>query len=70
MRVAQRVEELVEGFVILRWYLDADQDAAVVGALVAVMEQADVPAWPHQVQEFHEGAGALGEDEAQQAFVL
>jgi hypothetical protein len=41
-------------------HLQAHQDAPVVGALVAVVEQADVPARAHQAQELHQRAGPLG----------
>ena len=47
-----------------RRHLQPDQDAAVVGALVAVVEQADVPARRHARQEAHQRAGPLREDEA------
>jgi hypothetical protein len=50
-------------------HLQADQDAAVVGALVAVVEQADVPARVHGGQEAHQRARPLGELEAEEALV-
>ena len=50
--------------------MQADQDAAVVRALIAVMEQADVPARAHQTQELHQRAGPLGEHKAEQTFIL
>jgi hypothetical protein len=51
-------------------HLQPDQDAAVVGALVAVVEQADVPVGLHQAQELEQRARAFGEHEAQQALVV
>jgi len=49
IRVAQLVQESLERRFFLRWDLDADQHAAVVGAVVAVVEEADVPAFAHAV---------------------
>src|SRR5262249_10517610 len=62
--VRERVEEVLEGFLVGLGNLDADQDATVVGALVAVMEEADVPARVHCCQEAHQRARPLGELEA------
>jgi hypothetical protein len=42
-------------------HLHADQDAPVGGAVVAVVEQADIPALAQAGQEFQQGARALGE---------
>src|SRR5580765_6601425 len=69
-RVGQALEEFLETLLVLARHLDADQDAAVVRALVAVVEQADVPARVHARQEAHQRAGAFGEDEAVQPLVL
>jgi general secretion pathway protein C len=41
-------------------HLQADQDAAVVGALVAVVEQADVPVGAHAVEERISAPGRSG----------
>ena len=49
--------------------LDAHQDAAVVGALVAIVEEADVPARVHARQEAHQRARALRKDEAEEPLV-
>ena len=70
MRVAQRVEEFVKGLAVFFRHLDAHQNAAVVGALVAVMEQADVPARAHQAQELEQRTRPLREHKAQQPLVL
>src|SRR5690242_6406160 len=59
IRVAERLEEAPElGFLIVR-HLEADEDAAEVGAVVAVVEQADVPAAAERVEELGEGARPL-----------
>ena len=42
--VAQRFQKLVEGGVVRLWYLQPYENAAVVGALVAVVKQTDIPA--------------------------
>jgi hypothetical protein len=60
----------LNAFVSALRHLQAHQDAAIVGALVAVVEQADVPARSHQAQELHQRARPLREDEAQQPLVL
>ena len=70
IRIPQRFQELCKRFVVFGGHLQAHQNAAVVGALVAVMKQRDVPAWAHQAQEFEQCAGPLGELQAQQALVL
>jgi hypothetical protein len=70
IRIPERLQELVKGFVVFGGHLQAHQYAAVVGALVAVVKQADVPARAHQAQELEQGAWPLGELKAQQAFVL
>ncbi len=49
--------------------MDADEDLAVVGALVSVVEEADVPVGVHGEEEAHQGAGAFGEFEAVELFV-
>ena len=51
-------------------HLDADEDASVVGALVPVVEQADVPARRHAREEAHERARPLREKEAVQPLVV
>src|SRR5690606_38351514 len=68
--VAQGVQKALESLVVLGGNLQPDQDAAVVGALIAVVEQADVPARSHEAQEFQQRAWPLRKDEAQQALVL
>ena len=70
MGVAHGLQKLLEAGVVFLGHLQAHQYPAVVGALVAVVEQADVPAGAHGRQKLHQGAGSLGEHEAQQAFVV
>ena len=45
-------------------HFEAGEDAAEVGAVIAVVEQADVPAAAELVEERHQRAGALGKLEA------
>src|SRR5690606_36152522 len=68
--VAEPVKEGLERLLVGGRHLDANQYAAVVVALVAVMEQADVPFGAHGTQKRHERAGALGKLEAEQHFVF
>src|SRR5690606_13165103 len=68
--IAQVFEETVELLAVLGRHLHAHQNAAVVGTLVAVVEQRDVPGGRHQAEELEQRTGALGEDKAQQALVL
>jgi hypothetical protein len=51
-------------------HLQPDQDAAVVRTLVAVVEQADVPARAHQVQKLEQRARPLRKHETQQSLIF
>ena len=62
--VTEAFEEVFKCFIVGGRDVDADEDAAVVGAVVAVMEEGDVPAALHMVEEAGECAGAFGELEA------
>jgi hypothetical protein len=68
--VAQRIQKLGKRGAVGVGHLQAHQNAAVVSALVAVVEQTDVPAFAHGQQKLHQRAGPLGELKAQQAFVV
>ena len=46
-------EEVVEFFVVFGGDLDAGEDAAVVGSVVAVVEEADVSVGGELVEEAH-----------------
>src|SRR5690606_2962451 len=70
VRIAKRREKAVEfGMARLR-RLDANEDRTVVGALVSIVEQTDVPVRRHRGQELHEDAGPLRKLEAEQAFAM
>ena len=61
IRIAERLEEGPErAFLVVR-HLEPDQHAAEVGAVVAVVEQADVPAPAERVEELRQRAGTLRE---------
>ena len=62
--VTEAFEEVFEGLIVAGRDVDADEDAAVVGAVVAVVEEGNVPAALHVVEEAGECAGAFGELEA------
>src|ERR1700721_791132 len=51
-------------------YLDAGEYASMVGAVVAVVKQADVPRRAYRFQELEQGARTLGELEPVEALVL
>src|SRR5690606_35097888 len=57
-------------FLVFGRYLYAYQYAAVVVALVAVVEQTDVPVRVHRTQELHQGARPLWKLEAKQQLVF
>ena len=65
---SQLRQEGVQRRRIRRRRLDADQGRAEIHALVAVVEQADVPVRRHGRQEFHQRARTLRELETEQAF--
>ena len=68
-RGGERLEEGPErGFLVVR-HLEPDQHAAEVGAVVAVVEQADVPASAQRVEELRQRARALRELEAVEPLV-
>ena len=48
--------------------LESRQDAPVVGAIGAVVEQRDIPAGAEHLQEAHERTGGLGERNAEEPF--
>jgi hypothetical protein len=68
--VAQSAQEFVKGFVIFVGHLKAHQNATVIGTLVAIVKQTDVPTWAHQVEKFEQSAGALWKYKAHEALVL
>ena len=62
--VTEAFEEVFKCFIVSGRDVDADEDAAVVGAVVAVVEEGNVPAALHMVEEAGERAGAFRELEA------
>src|SRR5262245_7881697 len=70
VRVAELGEEPAELAHLARRHLHADEHPPVVRALVAVVEQADVPVRAHVREELHQRAGPLGELEAIEELVL
>src|SRR2546429_665806 len=63
-------QEALELGVVRRRHLHSDQHPAVVGAVVAIVEQADVPAAAHAVEKLHQRAGPLRKLEPEQDLVL
>ena len=45
--VAEFLQKAGLGFVVFGGHLQANQNLAVIGALVTVVKQADIPAWAH-----------------------
>src|ERR1700687_2327622 len=70
MRIAERREELLEFGVFRLGHLNADEDRAVVRALVPILEEADVPVRRHRRQELHQRARPFREFEAEEALVV
>src|SRR5438876_3498505 len=64
VRVAEIFQELPELLHLAGRNLHSDQHPAVVGAVVAVVEQADVPVAAHAREKAHQRAGPLGKFEA------
>lgn len=67
--VAEILQECAEFFAVFQRDLKADQNTAVIGALVPIMEQGDVPVGRARGEEFEEGAGSFGEFKAEDSFV-
>ena len=67
--VTQSVDEFLERGQFFIWNLNANQNASVVGPLIAVMEETDVPTGMHPVQKPHESAGAFWKFEAVEPFI-
>src|SRR6187455_2010720 len=61
--VAEPVEKAPELAAVARRHLHPDEHASVVGAVVAVVEEAYVPAGAHAVEKAHQRAGTLGKFE-------
>ena len=57
MRVAEAVQEAVQLGQLVRRHLQPDEHATDVGAVVAVVEERDVPARTEAVEELGERAG-------------
>nr|GEU28525.1 hypothetical protein [Tanacetum cinerariifolium] len=68
--IPERGQELPELVHLAGRHLQADQDAAHVAALAAVVAQRDIPVRRHAVQEAHQRARALGEFEAVQQLAV
>src|SRR5205807_4629285 len=69
VRVTEIFQESPELLHLAGRNLHADQHPAVVGAVVAVVEQADVPVAAHAREKAHQRAGPLGELEAVEQLV-
>ena len=69
MGVAKVGQEFLELAHVARRHLHADQHAAVVGAVVAVVEEADIPASAHLGQEIHQRTRLFRKFEAVEQFV-
>src|SRR5690606_26986280 len=67
LEVQQAREVALEGRIVARVDFEAGQHAAERRAVVAVVEEADVPARAEGFEEMQQGAGTLGELEAEQA---
>ena len=68
--VAQGFQEGLEFLLFRRGHLHPHQHPAIVGAVIAVVEQADVPAGAHLVEEVHQGAGPFREFKTVEELVL
>src|SRR3954452_22883518 len=64
VRIAEAREEGMEVAEVTVRHFECGQHASKIGAVVAVVEQADVPATPKRFEELHQRAGALGKLEA------
>src|SRR3954468_21530171 len=70
MAVSEIAEERFEADDVFRRHLESREHAAEVGAVVPVVEQADVPASAQLVEEFHQRPWTFGKLEAAEIFVL
>src|SRR6186997_2099651 len=68
--IAQAVQQAMERPEVRAGYLDAQQDAPEVGAMVSVVEQADVPAGAHALEEVEQCARPLREHDLEQPLVV
>ena len=62
--VAEAHEKVLELAHVVVWHFESREHTAEVGAVIPVVEQADVPAAAELFEELHQRAGALGEFEA------
>ena len=70
VRVAQIFQELIELRHVAGRYLHADQYAPGIRAVVAIVEQADIPVRAHLRQEIHQRPRSFGELETVDDFVI
>src|SRR4051794_5245829 len=68
--VAERGQKRVEGGPVRGRNFEAGEDAAEIGAVIPIVEQADVPASAERVEELEQRAGTLRELEAADALVF
>ena len=67
--VADRIETLCEGVEFRVWHLESGQHAAEVCAVIAIVEQADIPASAERFEELQQRPRPLGKLEAADPFV-
>src|SRR4029453_10136800 len=70
VRIAQRAEETLECGAVFGRDFESSQHAPEVGAVVAIVKQADVPAPAEAIEKVHQRAGAFGKLESIQPFIL
>ena len=60
----------MKGVGIIRRDLQSHKHSSVVGALISIVEQADVPVGMHRREKAHQRAWPLGEHETEEPFVV
>ncbi len=69
-RIAHADKKFPEGFHFIPGNLEADKNASVIGAVIAVMEKADIPGRLHAGQEAHQRTRPFGEFKAVKQLVF
>ena len=68
--ITKLLQECMKLGFFIRRHLHADQDAPIVSPVIAIMEQADVPAFPHFTEKLKQRPGAFGKTETKHAFII
>ena len=68
--IAQIVKKNLELLATARWHLDTRQDTTVIGTVISIVKQTDIPTLAHGCQKLQQRTGSLRELETIEHFIL